>query len=121
MSELVTINIEDGVADVRLNRAEKYNALCKEMFNAIESAGESISDNKEVRAVVLSGNGKGFCAGLDTEMFSPATVLDEELKVVCGSGRLELLEIKPEGGRLMAYGDFANGRRLQSGDNFENG
>ena len=70
MSNLVTIDISpSGVADVRLNRPEKYNALSSEMFDAITEAGESLIDNTSVRAVVLSGNGRGFCAGLDFSSF----------------------------------------------------
>ena len=70
MSDLVTIDIRtDGVADVRLNRPDKYNALSPEMFDAISEAGESLIDNKSVRAIVLSGNGRGFCAGLDFSGF----------------------------------------------------
>ena len=70
MAELVTVDISaNGVADVRLNRAEKYNALSPEMFDAITEAGESLMDNKSLRAVVLSGNGRGFCAGLDFSGF----------------------------------------------------
>jgi enoyl-CoA hydratase/carnithine racemase len=67
MSELVKISISDsGVADVRLNRSDKYNALNLDMFKAITEAGESLKSNKEIRAIVLSGEGKGFfCAGLD--------------------------------------------------------
>lgn len=65
--ELVTISIAEGVADVRLNRPEKYNALSPDMFKAIVAAGDQLSEAKEVRAVVLSGNGRGFCAGLDME------------------------------------------------------
>lgn len=70
MSDLVTIDINaKGIADVRLNRPDKYNALSPEMFEAIADAGESLIDNKSVRAVVLSGNGRGFCAGLDFSSF----------------------------------------------------
>ncbi len=66
MTDLVTIDISsNGIADVRLNRPEKYNSLSTEMFDAIAEAGESLIDNKSIRAVVLSGNGRGFCAGLD--------------------------------------------------------
>ncbi len=66
MSELVTISItESGIADVRLNRADKYNALNIDMFRAISEAGESLKSNKDIRVIVLSGEGKGFCAGLD--------------------------------------------------------
>ncbi|MGI9327792.1 MAG: crotonase/enoyl-CoA hydratase family protein [Pseudomonadales bacterium] len=67
MSDLVTIDINNGVADVRLNRADKYNALSPDMFKAIIAAGDSLAQSKEVRAVVLSGNGRGFCAGLDMQ------------------------------------------------------
>jgi enoyl-CoA hydratase/carnithine racemase len=71
MSEdLVTVEIADGVADVRLNRPDKYNALSGDMFKAIIAAGESLAAAPEVRAVVLSGNGRGFCAGLDMESFA---------------------------------------------------
>ena len=67
---LVTIDINDGVADVRLNRPEKYNALSQSMFKAIIDAGEQLRDDKSLRAVVLSGNGRGFCAGLDMDSFA---------------------------------------------------
>jgi enoyl-CoA hydratase/carnithine racemase len=69
MSELVTITKSDGVADVRFNRPDKYNALSPEMFEAIVAAGDSLRDAKDVRVVVLSGNGRGFCAGLDFSSF----------------------------------------------------
>lgn len=69
MSNLVEVEINDGVADVRLNRPDKYNALSPEMFSAIIAAGEQVAADSSVRAVVLSGNGKGFCAGLDFSSF----------------------------------------------------
>jgi enoyl-CoA hydratase/carnithine racemase len=65
----VTITIEDHVADVRFNRPEKINALDGEQFAAIVDAGEELKGNLDVRAVVLSGNGRGFCAGLDFSSF----------------------------------------------------
>ncbi|MSO59072.1 MAG: crotonase/enoyl-CoA hydratase family protein [Ilumatobacteraceae bacterium] len=65
MSDRVTVNISDGIADVRFNRAEKRNALDGEQFSAIVEAGESLKTNKSIRVVVLSGEGASFCAGLD--------------------------------------------------------
>ncbi len=65
MADLVTIEIQDHIADVRLNRPEKMNALNQGMWKAITEAGEQLSENRQVRAVVLSGNGRCFCAGLD--------------------------------------------------------
>jgi enoyl-CoA hydratase/carnithine racemase len=67
--ERVTITIEDHVADVRMNRPEKINALDGAQFAAIVDAGESLKKEPGVRAVVLSGNGRGFCAGLDFGSF----------------------------------------------------
>ena len=65
----VTIDITDGVADVRMNRPEKMNALDGAQFAAIVEAGESLKGNSAVRAVVLSGEGRAFCAGLDFGSF----------------------------------------------------
>lgn len=69
MSDLVTITKSNGIADVRLNRVDKYNALSPDMFKAIIAAGESLAADPGVRVVVLSGNGRGFCAGLDMGSF----------------------------------------------------
>ena len=69
-SDLVTIDIQNGIADVRLNREEKYNALSQDMFDAIIEAGQALGSADDVSAVVLSGNGRGFCAGLDMASFA---------------------------------------------------
>lgn len=69
MADLITIEKNHGIADVRLNRPEKYNALSPEMFQAIIDAGETLAQANDVRVVVLSGNGRGFCAGLDMGSF----------------------------------------------------
>ena len=69
MTDLVTIEVNDHVADVRLNRPEKYNAISPELFDALVNAGESLMNRSDVRVVVLSGNGPGFCAGLDMNSF----------------------------------------------------
>ena len=70
MSVLVTIDIKDNVADVRFNRPEKMNAINPDMWKAIYEAGASIENDVDVRAVVLSGNGRAFSAGLDMESMS---------------------------------------------------
>ncbi len=65
MSDRLTISIDGGVADVRLTRADKMNALDGAMFNALVEAGDQLAADESVRAVVLSGEGRAFCAGLD--------------------------------------------------------
>jgi enoyl-CoA hydratase/carnithine racemase len=70
MEQRVSISISEGVADVRLARADKMNALDAEMFEALVAATERLSREKGLRAVVLSGEGRAFCAGLDMGRFA---------------------------------------------------
>lgn len=70
MEDRIKVSIEDGVADVRLARSEKMNALDTRMFDAIIETGQQLANNPQVRAVVLSGEGRAFCAGLDMGNFA---------------------------------------------------
>jgi len=70
MSELVKISIENNVADVRFNRPEKYNALSFDMIDAMADTINRLVKEPGVRVVVISGEGKSFCAGLDVENFA---------------------------------------------------
>lgn len=65
MNDRVTIAVADGIADVRLNRADKMNAIDPAMFEGIAAAIDRLAGMAEVRVVVLSGEGRAFCAGLD--------------------------------------------------------
>jgi enoyl-CoA hydratase/carnithine racemase len=69
MSDRVTVQITDGVADVRLNRPDKLNALDGDMFVALVDASARLARDTSVRAVVLSGEGRAFSAGLDLSGF----------------------------------------------------
>lgn len=69
MTDRVTVQIEDGVADVRLNRPDKLNALDTDMFVALVDTAARLAKDSSVRAVVLSGEGRAFSAGLDFSGF----------------------------------------------------
>jgi enoyl-CoA hydratase/carnithine racemase len=69
MADRVTVSIEGGVADVRLSRPEKLNAIDRAMFTALAETGRALAAECSVRAVVLSGEGRAFCAGLDFASF----------------------------------------------------
>ena len=69
MNDRVTVDIQGGVADVRLVRADKMNALDDAMFSALIETGERLKAEAGLRAVVLSGEGRAFCAGLDMGSF----------------------------------------------------
>jgi len=67
--ERVSIEVADGIADVRLTRADKHNGLDWEMFEALNEAIDEVRDDEGARVVVLSGEGPSFCAGLDFKSF----------------------------------------------------
>lgn len=69
MSDRVLLTIDNGVATARLNRPDKLNGLDLEMFEALIETGKTIAADNSIRAVVLHGEGKAFCAGLDFMSF----------------------------------------------------
>ncbi|WP_375460405.1 crotonase/enoyl-CoA hydratase family protein [uncultured Enterovirga sp.] len=69
-ADRVSIAISGGIADVRLNRPDKMNALDPAMMAALLAAAERLGGEPGLRAVVLSGEGRAFCAGLDMASFA---------------------------------------------------
>lgn len=61
----IAVDFADGIADVRLTRPDKMNALDPAMFAGLADAIERLNGTAGLRAVVLSGEGRAFCAGLD--------------------------------------------------------
>src|ERR1700694_5435063 len=69
MDRRIEVTMSQGVADVRLVRADKMNALDAAMFDALVATCDRLAHEKGLRAVVLSGEGRAFCAGLDMGRF----------------------------------------------------
>jgi enoyl-CoA hydratase/carnithine racemase len=67
VNERVLVEVRDHVGYVTLNRPDKRNALDIGMFDGLVAAAETLSREEDVRAVVLSGAGQAFCAGLDLQ------------------------------------------------------
>ena len=61
----VTCNVEDGIAQVRLNRPDKLNSLTLPLLRELTQTAHGLAKDKNVRAVVIGGEGRTFCAGLD--------------------------------------------------------
>lgn len=61
----VVYSITEGIAHVEIDRADKLNSLTREVFEDLVEAGLALKDSSEVKAVVLSGRGRAFSAGLD--------------------------------------------------------
>ena len=78
MTDRITVDIQGGVADVRMVRTDKMNALDDAMFSALIDTGERLKTEAGLRAVVLSGEGRAFCAGLDMGSFAA-------MAAACGS------------------------------------
>ena len=78
----------DGVAEVRLSRPDKMNALDLPMFRSIAAAARRLLADRSVRAVVIHGEGRAFCAGLDVKSVAVSLQAQANLK--------ELLD-RPEG------------------------
>lgn len=67
-SEQVLYSVEEGVATITFNRPEKLNALTPEMLAAVFAHIRAGAADRDVRVMVLTGAGRGFCAGLDLEV-----------------------------------------------------
>lgn len=72
MHPRVRTEIADHVAVVTLDRPEKHNALDVPMFAALQESAAALRDEADVHAVVLHGEGKSFCSGLDLESLARA-------------------------------------------------
>jgi methylglutaconyl-CoA hydratase len=64
---VIKISKENGIVTLTLNRPEKRNALHPTMVAQIKSAIEEISNNKETKALIITGEGSSFCAGADLD------------------------------------------------------
>ena len=70
MNDRLNLTVKSGIAEVQLNRAKKHNALDHKMFESLIETGERLSKDNSIRAIILHGSGKSFCAGIDLTMFA---------------------------------------------------
>jgi 2-(1,2-epoxy-1,2-dihydrophenyl)acetyl-CoA isomerase len=77
-SEVVLFEKADGIATVTLNRPEKLNALTPQMRVKMRQAFEDVSADDSVRVLILTGEGKGFCAGADIVTVAERTELADD-------------------------------------------
>ncbi|MBT8103625.1 MAG: crotonase/enoyl-CoA hydratase family protein [Gammaproteobacteria bacterium] len=93
MKDRVCITLNDHVAEVMLDRADKYNALDLRMFEALGEAADSLAKEPGLRAVVLHGAGDNFCAGIDVGVFSdPGVKIDKTLMEPVGASAANLFQ-----------------------------
>ena len=66
------VEIKDKIAHVRMNRPDDFNSMNKAFWSELPHLVEDLSDNASARVIVLSGEGKHFCAGMDLANFTPS-------------------------------------------------
>jgi enoyl-CoA hydratase/carnithine racemase len=69
----VTVKFEGARADLRLNRPEVLNAVNLDVFDGLTAAADEIALNRDVRVVVVSGEGRAFCSGIDVTSLGQMT------------------------------------------------
>lgn len=114
-ADRVAVSVEGGVADVMLNRPDKLNAVDGAMFRALVETGAGLQEDRSVRAIVLSGAGRGFCAGLDFSSFSAMAGeeagsedgTDSEDTTDPGSSRVSARSVLDRGERITSLGQQA--------------
>jgi len=76
MGNPVLMEIENEIAVITLNRPEKRNAINSELLIYFYNYLEEISNNDAIKAAILTGNGKSFCAGLDLSVIESENLFD---------------------------------------------
>ena len=71
------VDIENKIAHVAFNRPDKANALHSEAWDEMKAIFEALSEDEGVRVIVLSGEGKHFCAGIDLELLMSVAELQK--------------------------------------------
>ena len=94
--ETLLTDLKDGIFTLTLNRPDRLNAFTQTMMNDYLSVIDEIDANDDVRVVIVTGAGRGFCAGADLaaggETFGSGASGDEEIDRVPrdGGGRVSL-------------------------------
>lgn len=65
MTEIVVSTLREGITQITMNRPSKLNAMTSDMVEQLHDALSAVSKDRECRVVILTGAGRGFCAGLD--------------------------------------------------------
>ena len=89
MAEKLSIETDDQVTIVRLNRPQKHNAIDMGMFEEIIEIGATLAADTSIRAVVLTGAGDHFCAGIDLSVFQGEGI------GAAGGGRMDAIDGSP--------------------------
>ena len=77
-SDIILLDISDRIATITLNRPEKLNALSGELLDMLPGVVQKVADDKGARCLILTGAGRGFCAGGDIAGMASRDALGED-------------------------------------------
>ena len=82
MKKVVLLEIEKNIAIITLNRPERYNAVNQDLVDGINESLSVVESDNNIRAVVLTGNGKGFCSGADMSVFGDEVTAEQRSEYI---------------------------------------
>ena len=97
--ETIKYEVKDKILTITLNRPDRLNAFTGQMMNDLISAFDSASNDDEVRVVIVTGEGRGFCAGADLGAGEATFNRDENPRVKKTEGADDLEWLRDGGGR----------------------
>ena len=113
-NEDILVDVEQGVATITLNRPEKLNALTTEMANKFSQVIQDVRVNDEIKALIITGAGSGFCSGTDLEsrMREMKEKIRERWEVISPTGYQLLPLVRLEKPTIAAVNGVAAGLGL---------
>ncbi|MGQ9721815.1 MAG: enoyl-CoA hydratase/isomerase family protein [Candidatus Jordarchaeum sp.] len=91
MFETILYEVQEGVATITLNRPEVLNAFNTQMNQDLKLALMKTKENENVRAIIITGAGRGFCSGADVKSFADGVALESFKKMVENEELMDLL------------------------------
>lgn len=76
MENEVLFSVENGVAIITLNRPERRNSINRNLLVGLYNSLDEVSNNKDIKAAVITGNGKSFCSGIDLSVIGKENIFD---------------------------------------------
>lgn len=81
MEKAVLFDVQNNIAVITLNRPDRRNSINRELLSGLYDAIDEVSKNDEIKAAIITGNGKSFCSGIDLSVIGKENLFD-----VRGSG-----------------------------------
>jgi len=76
MEKAVLFDVQEGIAVITLNRPDRRNSINRELLSGLYDSIDEVSRNDEIKAAIITGNGKSFCSGIDLSVIGKENLFD---------------------------------------------